>query len=326
MNTIELFGVKWVNVTFNPQFISIRVLVNERIGTVGITMQCIDSLIIDGVWKEDEQHKLLSLIHEKTIHGKPYFIYTESSKHSLEQLGAELHKYTPIERDYVLNDFPKNIIELQRRSLLMLYRQYPRYGNDITKFSKYDFFSEDYSDWAFVLEAMQRKNWIDIKMGWGGDGALFFLKPSLIGEEGWLEIERNIEVNFSKQVFVAMWFDAEMNKAAQKIEEAIKACELEPMRIDRKEHNNEISGEILFEIMNSRIVIADVTGQRNGVYFEAGFALGRKKSVIWSCKREDLPKVHFDTRQYNHVVWDNEDDLYLKLRDRILATLALENI
>jgi nucleoside 2-deoxyribosyltransferase len=147
----------------------------------------------------------------------------------------------------------------------------------------------------------------------------------LIAENGWFEIEKNLEMNYSKQVFVAMWFDKSLDKATLKIEEAIKDCGLKVMRIDRKEHNNEISGEILHEIMNSRIVIADVTGQRNGVYFEAGFALGHQKSVIWSCRSDDLKNVHFDTRQYNHIVWENEDDLYTKLKDRILATLAIES-
>jgi hypothetical protein len=49
-------------------------------------------------------------------------------------------------------------------------------------------------------------------------------------------------------VFVAMWFDVSMNKAFAAIEKAVTECGLHVVRIDRKEHNNEISGEILFEI------------------------------------------------------------------------------
>jgi hypothetical protein len=52
--------------------------------------------------------------------------------------------------------------------------------------------------------------------------------------------------------------------------------------------------------------------------------MGHQKTVIWSCKEDDLIKVHFDTRQYNHVLWNNETELYTKMKNRLLATLAIE--
>ena len=321
----EVFGVTWNNKNLSPEFININVLTHNQIGKVIITLNCLQTINIDNLWKEEDYYKILSLIHEKTILGKPYFIYKEDDKKILEKLGAELNSVTPIERNDILRDFPKNIIELQRRSLFMLYKQSPKYGDDVGNVTSYDFFAGDYSDYLFVLETMLHKNWIDVKIRKGGDGTFIYSKPFLIAEDGWFEIEKELEMNYSKQVFVAMWFDKKMDKAAQKIAEAIKDCKQEVMRIDRKEHNNEISGEILFEIMNSRIIIADVTGQRNGVYFESGFALGHKKSVIWLCKKDDLENIHFDTRQYNHIIWENEDELYIKLKDRILATLAIED-
>ena len=325
MNTINLFGVNWENENFNHRLIEINIFTDKQIGKVIFTNNCLENINFSNEWMDEDNYKLLSLIHEKTILGKPYFIFIEEDYDKLEKITPELAKYTLVEWHNVLNDFPKNIIELQHRSLFILYKQFPRYGDDIKYFLLYDFFSATYSDWVFVLEAMQRKNWIDIKLKKAGDGSFAIASPFLIAEEGWFEIEKDLEMNYSKQVFVAMWFDNVMDNAAQKIEKAIKDCGLKVMRIDRKEHNNEISGEILLEIMNSRIVIADVTGQRNGVYFEAGFALGHKKSVIWTCQEKDMKNVHFDTRQYNHIIWDNEEDLYKKLKDRILATLALES-
>ena len=326
MSEIEEFGFTWKNENINGILLHIHVLTNDQIGNVLFTMNCLQSIDYEDVWKEENYYKILSLIHEKTILGKPYFIYKEEDWDKLEKSGIDFSKYTLIEKNNVLNDFPKNIIELQRRSLFMLYKQCPRYGDDLGNVLPYDFFTGDYSDWVFVLESMLHKNWIDVIIEKSVDGMFAYSAPFLIAENGWFEIEKELEMNYSKQVFVAMWFDKSLDNAALKIEEAIKACGLKIMRIDRKEHNNEISGEILHEIMNSRIVIADVTGQRNGVYFEAGFALVHQKSVIWSCQSADLKNVHFDTRQYNHIVWDNEDDLYSKLKDRILATLAIESI
>ena len=324
MNTIEVFGFEWKNEPINHRLVNINILTNDQIGKVIFTFNCLQTRNYDDEWKEEDYYKILSLIHEKNVQGKPYLIYKEEDYKKIEQIGSELHKYTLIEKKNVLRDFPKDIIELQKRSLIMLYMQYPRYGDDIDKPIPYDFFAKDYTDWIFILEAMKRKYWIDINMKKSVDGYFAFAKPFLIAEEGWYVIEKELEKVYSNQVFVAMWFDKSMDNAATKIEEAIRDCKLNVMRIDRKEHNNEISGEILYEIMRSRIIIADVTGQRNGVYFEAGFALGHKKIVIWSCEESDMKNVHFDTRQYNHIIWVDEDDLYIKLKDRIMATLVIE--
>ena len=62
---------------------------------------------------------------------------------------------------------------------------------------------------------------------------------------------------------------------------------------------------------------------RNGVYFEGGFGMGLGRTVIWMCREDDLAHVHFDTRNYNHIVWVQPADLRSKLRDRLRATLAL---
>lgn len=91
--------------------------------------------------------------------------------------------------------------------------------------------------------------------------------------------------------------------------------------MDLKEHNQKICDAIIAEIRKSRFLVADFTGHRGGVYFEAGYALGLGIPVIWTCREDDLEKTHFDTRQYNHVVWKDEKDLFEKLKRRIEATV-----
>ena len=46
------------------------------------------------------------------------------------------------------------------------------------------------------------------------------------------------------------------------------------MRIDEKQFNGSIIGEITTEITDSVALIADLTGNRGGVYYEAGIARG----------------------------------------------------
>ncbi|MCG6195524.1 nucleoside 2-deoxyribosyltransferase [Leptospira sp. FAT2] len=143
-----------------------------------------------------------------------------------------------------------------------------------------------------------------------------------IEERGWIEIEEIEKPSFSKQAFVAMWFDPKMDKSYLAIEMACKANGFDAFKISGKEHNNEISGEILSEIKKSHFLISEVTGQRQGVYFEAGFALALGLPVIWCCKKDEIDNVHFDTRQYNHVVWSDENDLFEKLKNRIKGTIS----
>lgn len=131
----------------------------------------------------------------------------------------------------------------------------------------------------------------------------------------------------SKQAFVAMWFDETMKQAYDEgIAPAIRDAGYEPVRIDRKEHNNKIDDEIIAEIRRSRFVVSDFTqgetGARGGVYYEAGFAHGFNIPVIFTCRLDGLGNVHFDTRQYNHITWATPEELRERLAKRISATLG----
>jgi len=40
-----------------------------------------------------------------------------------------------------------------------------------------------------------------------------------------------------------------------------------------------------------------------GAYFEAGFAMALCRSVIWTCREDHFKDTHFDTQQFNHILW-----------------------
>ena len=129
------------------------------------------------------------------------------------------------------------------------------------------------------------------------------------------------------RAFVAMWFDDSMNEAwEQGIAPAVRDAGYEPVRIDRVEHVNKIDDEIIAEIRRARFVVAefthDDTGARGGVYYEAGFAHGLNIPVIFCCRKDRLEEVHFDTRQYNHIVWETPEELRDRLAKRIAAVLG----
>ena len=131
----------------------------------------------------------------------------------------------------------------------------------------------------------------------------------------------------SNQAFIAMWFDESMEDAYEKgIAPAVREAGYEPLRIDRKDHNNKIDDEIIAEIKRSRFLVADFTqgetGARGGVYYEAGLAHGLNIPVIFTCREDALDDVHFDTRQYNHITWKTPEELRKSLVQRISATIG----
>ena len=146
--------------------------------------------------------------------------------------------------------------------------------------------------------------------------------------QGWLKID-DLVTRFpsTSQAFVAMWFNDTTQAAyAEGIEPAIRDCGYRSVRIDKKEHSNKIDDEIIAEIRRSKFLVADFTCEREkvrgGVYYEAGFAQGLGIPVIWTVARESLDDVHFDTRQYNHIVWDNPQTLRTMLKARIGAVIG----
>ena len=131
----------------------------------------------------------------------------------------------------------------------------------------------------------------------------------------------------SSKGFVAMWFDDSTDEAWEEgIKRGIEDAGYKPVRIDEQEHNDKIDDRIIAEIRRSRFVVADFTqgedGARGGVYYEAGFAHGLGIEVIFTCKEDVLEKVHFDTRQYNHIVWKKPEELRERLAARISAVIG----
>lgn len=145
-----------------------------------------------------------------------------------------------------------------------------------------------------------------------------------VSPKGLLYLEGRRE-SVSSIGFCAMWFNPEVLALwGNVIEPAILAAGYEPLRIDEKPHNGKIDDEIMASIRASRFVVSDFTGNRGGVYYEAGFAHGLGLPVIFMCREDALKDMHFDIRQYNCILWNPEklEDAKAQLKNRILATLG----
>ena len=114
------------------------------------------------------------------------------------------------------------------------------------------------------------------------------------------------------------------------VEEVVKPT-VQDIGYDLVDMNDKRAG-IIDNIMRTRIrvakfVIADLTHDNNGAYWEAGYAEGLGKPVIYICEKEKFKKkkTHFDTNHCTTLFWskyrDNDDDFRQDLTATIRESL-----
>ncbi len=178
-----------------------------------------------------------------------------------------------------------------------------------------------------------------LRSGMAPDAKLAF-SPNIRGAnlkmtvKGWETIKERNSFPNTRNVFVAMQFewpgDLELERA--KVLTAIqRACKRSGYEADivKQGHTGQITDEIINGIKNARFVVADLTFNNRGVYFESGFARGLERPVFHVIKKdfidgkdEEGKKLHFDIRQINYREWSDVDDLEKKLGDWIEARVG----
>jgi predicted HTH transcriptional regulator len=126
--------------------------------------------------------------------------------------------------------------------------------------------------------------------------------------------------------FVAMSFRDEEEPALvdylRAMERAISASELsiKLTRMDLVEGDYEISQQLMDEIDRADIVITDFTLSPANVYFELGYARGRKKRIIQTARKGTL--LEFDVRNWRTLFYRNATELEQKLIAELKAAYA----
>jgi nucleoside 2-deoxyribosyltransferase len=100
----------------------------------------------------------------------------------------------------------------------------------------------------------------------------------------------------------------------------LSKLKIKPLRVDRVEHNDDIDDKIFEMINQSQVCIADLTFARPSVYYEAGYASGLGKPVIFIARndhfksRDDDPmgnlRVHFDLQMKNIIKWTEPNNTF----------------
>lgn len=216
---------------------------------------------------------------------------------------------------------PRGPIERIQRILLHLMEKMETDDAGVFLSPEYDYsisYSKTPSEFKFLVDRAMELGYLEI-----ADGEANY-RLTLKGWEYVSQLAR-AEVN-TKQAFVAMSFADELTSAfADGIKQALEQTGYSPLRVDQGQHNRKIDDEVVADIRKSVLLIADFTEHRPSVYFEAGLAVGLGIPVIWTCRETDIKEAHFDTRQYNHIVWSTPEDLRQKLVARIEATVPISS-
>lgn len=167
--------------------------------------------------------------------------------------------------------------------------------------------SVDPEELQYLTDYLIRKGWLE-----KSTEATIALIVTVEGYARLAELETVVVV--SSKAFVARWFDDSLDPVFEEaVKPAIKDAGYDAMIVNEEHFLDKIDDQIIAEINRARFVIADFThgnsGARGSVYYEAGFAQGLGKDVIFTCRKDmiDNNEIHFDIRQYPYVVWENND-------------------
>jgi nucleoside 2-deoxyribosyltransferase len=193
-------------------------------------------------------------------------------------------------------------------------------------------------EWIYILQDYleDELNYIEfIKYASAGPLSARMIK---ITPKGWDHLSKlGFRNQDSNTAFIAMWFNDKVKPTKEVIKQAIRDAGYDPKIVNEDPFNGDIVNQIITLINQSRFVVADLTGQRQGVYFEAGYAKGLNLPVIYTVRDDqidpkkptkdnpDLLKVHFDLNHQNLISWNNKnlDKFQNMLTNQITATIGV---
>ncbi len=288
-----------------------------------------DARTSDRVWAGRDRAQVSALLREQAIRPlPPYWV-----QFGMEPYGPlKWRDLAPIDVDELLAKWPRTVPKRLDRMLCNFARLSPTGGHRVN-FDPEDTslaFAETGVEAGYNFRCLLAAEWVD------DDGSKDLAEiHGTLTPKGWQRFEELTQGKGAPEndVFVAMWYGAKENteecgkteKEMSRVFEdgiklAVEDAGYQAIRVDLVQHNEWIMDQVLGLIRLAPFVVADFTGHRNGVYFEAGFARGLGKPVIQTCETGELEKAHFDTRQLNHVLWKTPKELRERLCQRIIGS------
>jgi hypothetical protein len=172
----------------------------------------------------------------------------------------------------------------------------------------------------FVMDSLSNKNLLELDMT---------RNKARLTINGWERFE-NLKrgIIFTRKAFMAMPFNDE--RLDRIYDECFKLAAYQAgfdlFRVDDKPEAGLIDDKIRVDIRTSIFLISELTNGNHGAYWEAGYAEGLGKPVIYTCDYDQKDNIHFDTKHCHTVFWkkDNLDEAIKDLKAVIRNTLPQE--
>jgi len=143
--------------------------------------------------------------------------------------------------------------------------------------------------------------------------------------DGWEEYDKERRGQFDGNYgFIAMKFGDEQLDPF--VRDVLKPAIQEKLELDLVDLRDVEQAGVIDDIMRIRIrdakfVISDLTHDNNGAYWEAGYAEGLGKPVVYICNKEKFENggTHFDVNHCTTIPWSTEN--VDEFCSRLIATL-----
>jgi hypothetical protein len=218
--------------------------------------------------------------------------------------------------------------EKAERLLLLIEKLTPSLGEQIPyrKISAADAWAENPAELNTYRNWLSGKNFID----------LVDFNTYVLTMDGWAEAQRIRQQReaVGNRAFMAMQFgDERLDRlVAGHFVPAVKAAGFDLRRLDQGQPAGLIDDQLRVRIRTARFMVSDITHGNNGTYWEAGYAEGLGRPVIYSCEKsvfdsmDKTKRAHFDTNHLVTVLWepDGFEHAARKLKDIVRATFPDE--
>lgn len=176
---------------------------------------------------------------------------------------------------------------------------------------------------AYLLSEMESSGLVKTKH----DVSTLRAQLTLVGWQRYDELQRSRPD--SRTAFMAQQFgDAELDALVNEhFRPAVADTGFTLRRVDDKPRAGLIDDQLRVDIRNARFLICDLSHGNRGAYWEAGYAEGLGKPVIYTCEKQAFDakdtRPHFDTNHHLTVIWSTDDpaDSVRRLKATIRATI-----
>ncbi|WP_141501415.1 hypothetical protein [Paenibacillus luteus] len=136
-------------------------------------------------------------------------------------------------------------------------------------------------------------------------------------EKGWDVAAASSDGGKTKDCFILLAEDEELRSEwTQQVFPKMEQCGYSP-RLFQQTETERRENHTLEQILESKLVIADLTNHSPEVYFAAGYALSQNIPVTWTIKRSSVDVVLVKSHPIRPFVWDKAEDLAVMLQQKL---------